>query len=762
MDSYDFSNLSHHEFELLTRDLLQKKFDIHIESFGIGKDKGIDLRFAFSSDKKSIVQCKRYKNYNDIKKTMLKEREKLDKICFEKYYLATSVSLNPSRKEELLGILSPFLHDTESIFGKEDLNNLLSQFKDIELKYYKLWLASTNVLSRILHSRIINTSVMERNEVKRTVQTYVQNESFGIALEKLHTNRFLIISGIPGIGKTTLARLLVYNFLAREFEEFISVDISIADAFELYHEEKTQVFLYDDFLGRNFIEDKLNHNEDRLLYKFINQIRESKNKYLIMTTREYILKQAQKKHELFNRIQFLESKYILDLESYTKLIKAQILYNHIFFSGMEEEYINNLLQNKSYMQIINHDNYNPRIIETMMESSNWKSIESSRFSRTFIDYLNNPRSVWGHAFENQISVNSRHLLLILLTIGTPVLYDDLFQACQAYFEQNRLRYNININDEIYPTLLKELEGSFLTSIIDIDNVIAIDFINPSIVDYLLHYLSQRTHMITDLLDASIYHNQLLQVFEFKDTHSPGLFKKILVSDSQRDLIEQKLLSGITKEDNSIIYFANYRNGKKWVKRYYTMIKRIFYIVNNVPTDTSTLKNKIIEIVENYITNDITGSEIVEISDIYMKLKEDIGIEVGSFFKILLGKIDYVYQLDCFRRLKSLSPTEYENTIKQQSFIEQIVNITTEEFKNVDSDNYEYLVNEFEIIEDEYGVDLGDEIVFMREQLEEAREHMLESIEPFNEISISDDSFNDQNVDLEIESIFESLIEMERT
>src|SRR5690348_9557058 len=45
MTSYDFRPLSGYDFEKLTRDLLQAEWNVRIESFASGRDKGIDLRY---------------------------------------------------------------------------------------------------------------------------------------------------------------------------------------------------------------------------------------------------------------------------------------------------------------------------------------------------------------------------------------------------------------------------------------------------------------------------------------------------------------------------------------------------------------------------------------------------------------------------------------------------------------------------------------------------------------------------------------------
>ena len=46
MNNYDFLILSASEFERLTRDLLQKHLECHMESFTQGRDGGVDLRYA--------------------------------------------------------------------------------------------------------------------------------------------------------------------------------------------------------------------------------------------------------------------------------------------------------------------------------------------------------------------------------------------------------------------------------------------------------------------------------------------------------------------------------------------------------------------------------------------------------------------------------------------------------------------------------------------------------------------------------------------
>lgn len=238
MNNYDFLILSASEFERLTRDLLQKHLGCYIESFTSGRDGGIDLRCANVKDSANIIQCKRYKDYQSLKNNLSKEVEKVKTLAPSKYYISTSVGLTPANKEEILCMFKPFIKKTEDIFGKDDLNNLLSQFPDIEKQYYKLWLCSTTIMEQIIKKRVINWSKLEYKVCLDESKKYVMNESFDQAMDKLLQYHYVIISGIPGIGKTTLARQLIFQKLATGYDEFICITNDLDNAMDLLEDGK--------------------------------------------------------------------------------------------------------------------------------------------------------------------------------------------------------------------------------------------------------------------------------------------------------------------------------------------------------------------------------------------------------------------------------------------------------------------------------------------------------------------------------------------
>ena len=79
MNNYNFAELlSPLRFEQISRDLLRSHHGI-FENFAEGKDMGIDFRYSKSKNNILIVQCKRYKSFDNLVSVMKKEIDKIKK-----------------------------------------------------------------------------------------------------------------------------------------------------------------------------------------------------------------------------------------------------------------------------------------------------------------------------------------------------------------------------------------------------------------------------------------------------------------------------------------------------------------------------------------------------------------------------------------------------------------------------------------------------------------------------------------------------------
>lgn len=509
MPNYDFKILQFNEFECLCRDLLQKKTKNFIESFTEGKDNGIDLRFAYSKSHKTIIQVKRYKNWSDLIKVLKKEVDKVKKLNPQRYILMTSVGLTPNNKNTIYNLFSPYILTESDIYGCDDINNLLGQYPEIEKQYYKLWLSSYNIIENLINKDVVNYTSFEKENIYEDIHRYVHNDSFNKAIEILNKNKIVIISGIPGIGKTTLARMLVYHLLAKGgYEQFVAISGSLDEGVKMFQDGRKQVFYYDDFLGSNtFVPQEKNF--DKKLINFINAIKRRQNKVLILTTREYIWADALLQYQSFNTENLELHKCIIDLHNYTKFIRARILYNHLADAQLPNEYIDELIKESNYINIVTHKNFNPRIIEFYIDKNRWKNTKPELFIKQFIDFFNKPESVWETAF-NDLSTEGRYMLFILSTTGINISLDD-WQTAYNYFVENA---NIDLSSDPHKWLnnLKILDNSFIKTNKTKNNEIIVGFINPSVLDFISTKLKQQSNTIKLLIQHCYFTEQLYTMF----------------------------------------------------------------------------------------------------------------------------------------------------------------------------------------------------------------------------------------------------------
>ena len=505
MADYDFTNcLSALDFELLSKDLLEAELDVQLENFREGRDKGIDLRYSsvrgaerniFSlseldtstKSSKLIVQCKRYSNFASLK-SELKNNElaKIVKLKPDRYILTTSVSLSPQQSDELMLILSPFVISTGDIYGKERLNSLINKHQEVERRHIKLWVSSAGVLNSIINA---GTHVVSREEVERTIaaaKIYVRNDSFDEALAILKKHRVCIISGLPGIGKTTLARMLLLYFYEKNFD-LVKIESDISEARAVSYHNKPRFYFYDDFLGQTAQADKLNKNEDQKLLDFMASVRGSKDSVFVLTTREYILNQAKLHYEKLAREKFDHRTCIIDLSKYTRRIRAQILYNHLHFSDLPRPYLETLVTKRGYIQIVDHKNYNPRLIQFLTDLSWIGTIQPTEYLALFLRNLDNPVEIWGHAFRNQLSARARHLLFVLTTMPLESLITNVEKTFSTFHNSQCARFGIGHSAADFMDALKELDGTFVASRM-IQETLLVRFQNPSIRDFMQNLL----------------------------------------------------------------------------------------------------------------------------------------------------------------------------------------------------------------------------------------------------------------------------------
>jgi DNA polymerase III delta prime subunit len=541
--TYTFQNLSPADFEDLVRDLIGRELGIRFETFGPGPDDAMDGRHA-SNGKSTILQAKHYprSTVSHLKTTMRREKAAIAKLKPRRHILAISRDLSPKNKAELAKIIGRPLRRSGDILSRGDLNGLLRKFPDVEKATIKLWLSSAAMLERIVRAAADTFTAISRAEFEEKVKVYAQNPSFEDARQKLESTHVIIIAGPPGVGKTTLAEMLVYAYLGEEWE-FVAIR-SLDDGYAKIVDKKKQVFFFNDFLGQVALDTQALAHNDSELARFIKRVRSSPNARFILTTRATIFEEARKVSEHLADQRLDITRYLLDVGIYTRRIKARILYNHLVVANMPVAHIAALLQGDALAKIVDHKNYSPRIVESMTDKLHVADIAPESYATTFIAALDNPHRLWDLAFR-ALQPSRRHLLYALFFCSQyGVELEELGKAYNALHPVLCAAFGHSHDPKDFEDSVKVLEGGF-TRI----QGKSVSFVNPSLRDYLSHYFNDisllsliaSTGQKVDWIEA-IWNHVRFKSDRFSSTDQSSLISTFV------PLIDKVLTSPVLKRD----------------------------------------------------------------------------------------------------------------------------------------------------------------------------------------------------------------------
>ena len=361
---------------------------------------------------------------------------------------------------------------------------------DIVQRHFKLWLHSTNLLTNMMEKNIsIDTQVFLAN-IKKHKQMYVETEAYRQAKEILLQHRVLLIIGAPGVGKTITSEMLTAYFAAQGYriryttnsENLDSLKRSLSD-----DGEQKEFILLDDCFGQCYF--KMKGNQDGGILSLINYVAMSPGKVLLLNSRVTIYREARTLNPFLDADieRGLFRVRVLDMTNISALEKGQILYNHLYFSGLPRSYFTSIRSDQNYLKIIHHKNYTPRIIEFATLPNVKTRVQPEYYFNYIMGLLNNPREIWQDEYLRRLQPADRVLVTTLYSLTETTVDTVMLRKCYNH----RLMHTPGIDHtaDNWSMSLQRLNESFV-QVVDMDGREMIRVVNPSVNDFLNAYLTE--------------------------------------------------------------------------------------------------------------------------------------------------------------------------------------------------------------------------------------------------------------------------------
>jgi len=279
----------------------------------------------FSGERRSL-------RLSDISGEVAKARKLVSRGLADNYILMTNASVTGDTEADIrAAFLGVGVHHAET-HGAQWIEQRILESPRLRALIPRLY--GLGDLTQILDERAYAQASSILETMAPELARFVPTATYQAAVRAFDAHRFVLLTGEPAAGKTTIAYTLALFAADRDGARVVSAK-DLATLRENWSPNEPQVLIVDDAFGVTQYQPAAAEQWNRSTHALAAIL---KNSWVICTSRDYIYRQAREdlKQTAFPLLK--EAEVVVDVENLSPLEKHLILYNHMKMGDQEQAF----------------------------------------------------------------------------------------------------------------------------------------------------------------------------------------------------------------------------------------------------------------------------------------------------------------------------------------------------------------------------------------------------------------------------------------
>jgi hypothetical protein len=374
-------------FQQLCHTICREILGQTVESFLDNNDGGRDGAFAGAwqpSDRRSgsgafVLQCKHTTRpshnlaLSDISDELDKAERLARKNRCEVYLLVTNAGISGKTEESIRdALLNRGVRHTV-VLGSTWINQTIAESPRLRRLVPRLY--GLGDLTQILDGRAYEQAQSVLDSMSEDLAKVVRTQTFERAASALERASFVLLTGAPSTGKTTIAAQLILGACDEFQTSTVKLD-RISDLTERWNPNDAQLFWADDVFGTTHFDDALARDWNTAQPKIHAAL--AANSRFILTSRDYIFNAARRVLKAGSHPILHEAEVVVNVADLSADERQQILYNHLRQGRQTNEFLAALTPHLGHAA--NHPGFTPELARRVADPAFTKQTNPSNFA----------------------------------------------------------------------------------------------------------------------------------------------------------------------------------------------------------------------------------------------------------------------------------------------------------------------------------------------------------------------------------------------